>query len=448
MTDYAPADELVEVSISGGARPLGDDISLAALISLLVVLLFLSAFFSGSETALMSLNRYKLRHKVRSGHRGAKMAEKLLRKPDRLIGLILLGNNAVNIFASALVGVVSIELGGEVGLAIGTGIFTLVVLIFAETAPKTAAALNPERIAFPAAYLYSALLKVTYPLVWLTNTLANGVLFVLGLGRPDADGQSLSREELRTVVYEAGARISGKYRQMLVSILDLEKVSVDDVMVPHNEIVGIDLDDAVGEIANIIRSSEHTRLPVFRDSIDNVIGILHLRRLANNFTQLEFTKDDLQRLLEEPYFVPEGTPLSTQLLQFQKGRKRFAMVVDEYGDIQGIVTLEDILEEIVGEFTTDPANDDDEIIKETDETWLVDGAANVREMNRVMNWTLPIEGAKTLSGVIVEYLETIPESGTCLKISDYSIEIIETKENRVQLARIHQPSAVTMSVNA
>lgn len=439
---------MVEVSTSGGAQPLGDDISLAALLSLLVVLLFLSAFFSGSETALMSLNRYKLRHKARSGHRGARMAEKLLRKPDRLIGLILLGNNAVNIFASALVGVVSIELGGELGLAIGTGIFTLVVLIFAETAPKTAAALNPERIAFPAAYIYSALLKVTYPLVWLTNSLANGVLFILGLGRPDADGHSLSREELRTVVYEAGARISGKYRQMLISILDLEKVSVDDVMVPHNEIIGIDLDDDVDEIATIIRGSEHTRLPVFQDSIDNVIGILHLRRLANIFTQLEFSKEDLKSLLDEPYFVPEGTPLSTQLLQFQKGRKRLAMVVDEYGDIQGIVTLEDILEEIVGEFTTDPANGDDEIVKETDKTWLVDGGANVREMNRIMNWSLPIKGPKTLSGVIVEYLETIPESGTCLKISDYSIEIIETKENRVQLARIHQPTESSAPTNA
>ncbi len=439
---------MVEVSISGGAQPLGDDISLAALISLLVVLLFLSAFFSGSETALMSLNRYKLRHKARSGHRGAKMAEKLLRKPDRLIGLILLGNNAVNIFASALVGVVSVELGGELGLAIGTGIFTLVVLIFAETAPKTAAALNPERIAFPAAYVYFGLLKVTYPLVWLTNTMANGVLFVLGLGRPDADGNALTREELRTVVYEAGARISGKYRQMLLSILDLEKVSVDDVMVPHNEIVGIDLDDEDDEIAAIIRGSEHTRLPVFLDSIDNVIGILHLRRLANIFTQLEFSKEDLRSLLEEPYFIPEGTPLSTQLLQFQKGRRRFAMVVDEYGDIQGIVTLEDILEEIVGEFTTDPANGDDDIVKETDRTWLVDGGANVREMNRVMNWRLPMEGPKTLSGVIVEYLESIPESGTCLKISDYSIEIIETKENRVQLARIHQPTETRISTTA
>jgi len=416
---------------------LGDDIPLAALIGLLVFLLILSAFFSGSETALMSLNRYKLRHKARAGHRGAKLAEALLERPDRLIGLILLGNNAVNISASALVGVVSVNLGGELGFAIGTAALTLVVLIFAETAPKTAAALNPERFAFPASYIYYPLLKILYPLVWLTNTMANAVLFLLGLRKTGADGYSLSREELRTVVYEAGARISGKYRQMLLSILDLEKVSVDDVMVPHNEVIGIDLDDNVDEIAAVIRDSDHTRLPVYQDSIDNVLGILHLRRLANIFTQLEFTKDDLRGLLEDPYFVPEGTPLSTQLLQFQKSRQRFAMVVDEYGDIQGIVTLEDILEEIVGEFTTDPADNDDEIVKESDRTWLVNGTANIREMNRVLGWDLPTEGPKTLNGLVLEYLEMIPESGTCLKIAAYPIEIIETKENRVQLARIY-----------
>jgi Mg2+/Co2+ transporter CorB len=420
---------------------LGDDIPLAALIGLLVVLLILSAFFSGSETALMSLNRYKLRHKARSGHRGAKLAETLLDRPDRLIGLILLGNNAVNISASALVGVMSVEMGGELGFAIGTAVLTLVVLIFAETAPKTAAALNPEKFAFPAAYIYYPLLKILYPLVWLTNTMANAVLFLLGLKRTDAEGYALSREELRTVVYEAGARISGKYRQMLLSILDLEKVSVDDVMVPHNEVIGIDLDDDIAEIAALIRGSDHTRLPVYQDAIDNVLGILHLRRLANIFTQLEFTKDDLRGLLEEPYFVPEGTPLSTQLLQFQKSRQRFAMVVDEYGDIQGIVTLEDILEEIVGEFTTDPADDDDEIVKETDRTWLVNGTANIREMNRVLGWDLPIEGPKTLNGLVLEYLEMIPESGTCLKIGAYPIEIIETKEfrrpeNRVSRRRL------------
>jgi Mg2+/Co2+ transporter CorB len=416
---------------------LGNDIPLAALIGLLVILLLLSAFFSGSETALMSLNRYKLRHKARTGHRGARLAESLLARPDRLIGLILLGNNAVNISASALVGVVSVQLGGELGFAIGTAILTLVVLIFAETAPKTMAALHPERLAFPAAYVYYPLLKLLYPVVWLTNAMANGVLFLLGLRRTDSDGYALSREELRTVVYEAGARISGRYQKMLISILDLEKVTVDDVMVPHNEIVGVDLDDDIEDIAELIRNSEHTRLPVFRDTIDNVLGILHLRRLANIFTQLEFTKEDLEGLLEAPYFVPEGTPLSTQLLQFQKGRRRFALVVDEYGDIQGIATLEDILEEIVGEFTTDPAAGEVEIVPESDQSWLIQGVVNVRELNKAMGWQLPTDGPKTLNGLIVEFLETIPESGTGLKIAGYPIEIIETRGNRVQLVRIH-----------
>jgi Mg2+/Co2+ transporter CorB len=416
---------------------LGVDIPLAALIGLLVVLLLLSAFFSGSETALMSLNRYKLRHKARAGHRGAKLADKLLQRPERLIGLILLGNNAVNISASALVGVVSVQLGGELGFAIGTASLTLVVLIFAETAPKTLAALHPERVAFPAAYIYVPLLKILYPLVWMTNMLANGVLFLLGLRKGDAESDALSREELRTVVYEAGARISQKYRNMLINILDLEKVTVDDVMVPHNEIVGIDLDDDIEDIAKLIQHCEHTRLPVYRDNIDNVVGLLHLRRLANLASQPGFNKNDLEGLLFEPYFVPEGTPLSTQLVQFQKGRQRFALVVDEYGDIQGIVTLEDILEEIVGEFTTDPAAEDEDIIKESDNTFLVNGTANIREMNRVMNWNLPTDGAKTLNGLILEHLETIPESGTGLKVEGYPIEIIETRENRVQLARIY-----------
>ena len=273
---------------------MGVDIPLAALIGLLVVLLILSAFFSGSETALMSLNRYKLRHKARAGHRGAMLADQRLQRPERLIGLILLGYNAVNISASALVGVVSVQLGGELGFAIGTACLTLVVLIFAETAPKTLAAMHPERVAFPAAYIYVPLLKILYPLVWMTNTLANGVLYLFGLRKSDADGYALSREELRTVVYEAGARISQKYRHMLINILDLEKVTVDDVMVPHNEIVGIDLDDDIEDIARLIRHCEHTRLPVYRDNIDNVIGLLHLRRLANLASRPGFAKDDLE----------------------------------------------------------------------------------------------------------------------------------------------------------
>ncbi len=414
---------------------MGDDIPLAGLFSLLVVLLMLSAFFSGSETALMSLNRYQLRHKARQGHRGAKLAEHLLKRPDRLIGLILLGNNLVNFSAASLVAVIAFEVGGQPAVAIGTLLLTLAVLIFSEAAPKTLAALHPERLAFPAAMVYYPLLKITYPIVFLTNAASNGVLYLFGVRDKGDDLHSLTREELRTVVHEAGARISSRYRQMLLSILDLEKVTVDDVMVPHNEIIGIDLDNDDAEIEKTIADSQHTRLPVYRDNIDKVVGVLHLRHLAN-LAPTHFDRTGLQKLLIKPYFVPEGTPLSVQLVQFQRRRERIAMVVDEYGDIQGIVTLEDILEEIVGEFTTDPADDEDDVVRDGANTFLVDVAANIRELNRSQDWELPTDGPKTLNGLIVEALETIPVATTCLKINGYPIEIVESDENRIRSVRI------------
>ena len=414
---------------------MGEDVPLSALFGLLIVLLLLSAFFSGSETALVSLNRYQLRHKARQGHRGARLAETLLQRPDRLIGLILLGNNLVNFSAASLVAIIALEMGGEPAVALGTLALTLVVLIFSEAAPKTLAAMHPERLAFPAAMIYYPLLKIMYPIVWLTNVASNGVLFLLGVRSSDSELQPLTREELRTVVHEAGGRISSRYQQMLLSILDLEKVSVDDVMVPHNEIIGIDLDDEIEEIEAIISKSEHTRLPVYEDNIDNIVGILHLRRLAN-LAPLSFDKTSLRELLDEPYFVPEGTPLSKQLVQFQRRRERVALVVDEYGDIQGIVTLEDILEEIVGEFTTDPADQIEDVVREGPDSFLVSGTANIRELNRAQGWELPTDGPKTLNGLILELLETIPEPSTCLKISGYPLEIVASDDNRVRTVRI------------
>jgi len=414
---------------------LGDDVPLGALLGLLMFLLLLSAAFSGSETALMSLNRYQLRHKARQGHRGARLAERLLQRPDRVIGLILLGNNLVNFSAASLVAVIALKLGGEPAVALGAVALTLIVLIFSEATPKTSAALNPERWAFPAALIYYPLLKIAYPIVWLINACSNGVLFLFGVRTDDAELDSLTRDELRTLVHEAGSRISSRYQQMLISILDLEKVTVDDVMVPHNEIIGIDLNDDPQEVEKVIDASQHTRLPVYRDTIDNVLGVLHLRKLANLAKQ-SFDADDLEKLLEEPYFVPEGTPLSTQLVQFQRRRLRIALVVDEYGDIQGICTLEDILEEIVGEFTTDPSDEDDEIVRDSANTWLVDGTANIRELNRTQQWTLPTGGPKTINGLIVERLETIPEPTTCLKINGYPIEIVATDDNRIRTVRI------------
>jgi len=415
---------------------LSDDIPLSALFGTLAVLLVLSAFFSGSETALMRLNRYRLRHRAREGYRGAQLAEKLLERPDRLIGLILLGNNLVNFAAVALVTLVAMRIGGEPAVALATLTLTVVVLIFAEAAPKTLAALHPERVAYPAAYIYYPLLIITYPVVWLVNIMSNAVLWLLGVRGDDASSQSLSQEELRTIVYETGTLITKKYRSMLLNILDLERVTVDDVMVPHNEIVGVDLDEPLEKVTQVIRDSEHTRLPVYRDNIDQVVGLIHLRKLANLSSHAPLDKDAIERLASEPYFVPEGTPLSTQLVQFQKMKQRFAMVVDEYGDIQGIVTLEDILEEIVGEFTTDPASEDEDIVKESASSYLVDGTANIRQINRVMNWSFSTDGPKTLNGLILEHLENIPSPGTCLNIDGYPIEIVSSDDNRVQTARI------------
>jgi Mg2+/Co2+ transporter CorB len=414
---------------------LGDDVPLSALIGLLFLLLLLSAFFSGSETALVSLNRYQLRHKAREGHHGARLAERLLQRPDRLIGLILLGNNLVNFSAASLVAIIALKIGGQPAVALGTLLLTLVVLIFSEAAPKTLAALHPERIAFPAAIIYYPLLKIAYPIVWLTNAASNGVLYVFGVRDSNSELASLTREELRTLVHEAGSRISGRYQQMLISILDLEKVTVDDVIIPHNEIVGIDLDDDTAEIERIINESQHTRLPVYEGDIDKIVGILHLRRLAN-LAQRSFDRESLRNLLAEPYFVPEGTPLSTQLVQFQRRRERIALVVDEYGDIQGVVTLEDILEEIVGEFTTDPTDDDEDVVCEGPDAFLVRGTANIRELNRSQGWELPTDGPKTLNGLIVEMLETIPEPSTCLKISGYPLEIVAADDKRVRTVRI------------
>ena len=421
---------------------MGDDVPLSALFGVLFILLALSAFFSGSETALMSLNRYRLRHQARQGHRGARLAEKLLARPDRLIGLILLGNNLVNFSAASLVALIALKIGGEPAVALGTLLLTLVVLVFSEAAPKTLAALHPERLAFPASLVYYPLLKLMYPIVWLINTVANGVLYLLGVRAGSNELTALTREELRTIVFEAGSRISTRYRQMLLNILDLERVTVDDVMIPHNEIIGIDLNDSPETIERIITESRHTRLPVYRDTIDHVVGILHLRRLAN-LASYDLKSGDLRRFLEEAYFVPEGTPLSTQLVQFQRRRERIAVVVDEYGDIQGIVTLEDILEEIVGEFTSDPVDHTEDVRQESANCFVVDASASIRELNRSQDWELPIDGPKTLNGLIIERLETIPEAGTALDLGGYPIEIIESDDKRILSVRVRSRRSET-----
>ena len=413
-----------------------DEIPLSALFGVLIFLLVLSAFFSGSETGLMTLNRYRLRHLSRAGHAGAVRAQRLLERPDRLIGLILLGNNFVNILASAVATLIGLRLFGEPGIAVATGLLTLAVLIFSEVAPKTLAALHPERIAFPAAFVYVPLLKLLYPLVWLVNKIANALLRALGVNPDLAGEQSLSTEELRTVVLEAGAMIPKRHQKMLLNLMDLEKVTVEDIMIPRHEVIGVDLSDDIDEITGLITHTQYTRLPVFEESIDNVVGILHLRNVVPLLKNGALTHADLRAVVREPYFIPEGTTLNRQLLNFQRESRRTGLVVDEYGDIQGLVALEDILEEIVGEFTTDPAASSKDITPQDDGSYLVDAGANIRELNRALHIELPTNGPKTLNGLILEHMEDIPESGTSLLLAGYPIDIIQTKDNAVKTARI------------
>lgn len=413
-----------------------NELPIGALLGVLFFLIVLSAFFSGSETGLISLNRYRLRHLTKAKHPGAMKASKLLERPDRLIGIILLGNNFVNILASAIATIIALRLLGDDGVMIASFILTVVILLFAEVTPKTLAALHPERIAFPASFLLTPLLKLFNPIVVVINAIGNGLLRLMGVSPEDAASHSLSTEELRTVVNEAGAMIPHRHQKMLLSILDLENVTVEDIMVPRHEIIGIDLDDEWDDILKLITTSQHTRLPVYRDNIDNTMGIIHLRNFLSLYRNKAIVKDDLMSVIRDAYFIPEATPLNTQLLNFQKQRRRIGMVVDEYGDIQGLVTLDDILEEIVGEFTTDPSTSSKDIHPQDDGTYLVDGSANIRELNRIMKWDLPTDGPKTLNGMILEYLETIPESGTSLLLAGYPVEVVQSSSHAVKTVRI------------
>ena len=405
----------------------------------------LSGFFSSTETALMSLNRYRLRHRAREGSVGARTAERLLAQPDRLIGVILVCNNFVNSAAAAIVTVISLSLGGEAYAAIGVGIFTVVLIIFGEVAPKTYGALYPERLALPAALVYDVLLKILYPVVWTTNLLANGVLRLMGISREKAGATSLSREELRTVVAEASTVIPHRHQRMLMSILDLERINVEDIMVPRNEIAGLDVSDDWDDILDQLRDSRHTRIPVFDGSVDDLVGILHMKKVARLLARGELDRDQLVALARsrEPYYVPEGTSLNTQLLNFQRQRRRVAFVVDEYGDVQGLVTLEDILEEIVGEFTSDTSSLHKDVHKEKGGTFIVNASASVRTLNRKMGWSLPTSGPRTLNGLIIEYLETIPDPGTSLRVNDYSIDILQTGDNAVKTVRLKPIAGTT-----
>lgn len=413
-----------------------DEIPLSVLIGALFFLIIASGFFSGSETGLMSLNRYRLRHLADKKHKGAIRAQRLLDQPEKLIGLILLGNNFVNILASAIATIIGLRLLGEAGIAVATGILTFVILVFAEVTPKTIAALHPERFALPSSLILSPLLKLLYPVVWVINKLTAGIFRLLGVNSEDGANLKLSSEELRVVVNEASSMIPRRHQKMLLSILDLEKATIEDIMIPRNEIVGIDINDDWEDIVTQLTESQHTRLPVYEDDIDHVIGLVHLRRTIRLFQQHKFSKDDFRDLIRDVYFVPEGVTLNTQLINFQKERRRIGLVVNEYGEIQGLITLEDILEEIIGEFTTDPAASSKDIHLQEDGSYLVDGSTNVRDLNKLLHWNLPTEGPKTLNGLVIEYLEHIPDPGTSMLLGGYPVEIIQTSQNTVKTVRI------------
>lgn len=412
--------------------------SLTLLFSILFILLLFSAFFSSSETALMSLNRYRLRHLVQEGHSGAIRASELLKRPDRLIGLILLGNNFVNILASAIATIIGVKLLGENGIAVATLTLTLIILLFAEVTPKTLAALHPERIAFPASFLLKPLLILLYPLVWFTNSITNRILGFFGVTPEVAMSDAINSEELRMALKEAGSLIPKRHKKMLVSILDLEKVTVNDVMLTRSEIDGLNLNASLADIIKQLSYCANTRLPVYKTSLDNIIGILHVRKALHLLAQDNLTLETLTSIIKPSYFVPENTPLNTQLIQFQRHKRRTGLVVDEYGDIIGLITLEDIFREIVGEFTADYIDEDKDIHPQADGSYYINGSANIREINRQNNWQLPTDGPKTINGLILEYLESIPEPNVSLRIEDYLIEVVQTSDNTIRTVRIRK----------
>ncbi|KGB03175.1 hypothetical protein DR73_3110 [Enterobacteriaceae bacterium ATCC 29904] len=398
----------------------------------------ISAYFSGSETGMMTLNRYRLRHRAKQGNRAARRVEKLLLKPDRLISLVLIGNNLVNILASALSTIVGMRLYGNAGVAIATGVLTFVVLVFAEVLPKTIAALYPEKVAYPSSFLLAPLLILMMPLVWLLNIVTRLLMRMVGIKADVTISSALSKDELRTIVNESRSQISRRNQDMLLSVLDLEKISVDDIMVPRNEIVGIDINDDWKAIVRQLTHSPHGRIVLYRDSLDDTISMLRVREAYRLMTEKnEFTKEVMLRAADEIYYIPEGTPLSTQLVKFQRNKKKAGLVVDEYGDIQGLVTVEDILEEIVGDFTTSMSPSlAEEVTPQNDGSVLIDGSASVRELNKAFNWHLPEDEARTINGMILEALEEIPAAGTRVRIGQYDIDILDVQDNMIKQVKV------------
>jgi Mg2+/Co2+ transporter CorB len=410
----------------------------------LVALLLIIAFSSGTEVAMLSVNRYRIRHRAHTGQGTAKLLDRLLQKPDDWLGANLVILAAASVFASAIATLLAQRSGNPYAVPATSAALTVIVIVFCELAPKIYAATYPEWVALRSAHIYRALVLLARPLLWITNQLAYGVLRVFGVVKAARSSQNLSTEELRTVVAEAGPMIPARHRQMLLSILDLGQLTVNDIMVPRQEIAGIDAQDSWEDLIDQLRHTPHTRLPVYDGELDNIVGILHMKRVAQELARGTLTRDRLVDIARsrEPYFVPEGTSLAAQLTNFQRNRRRLAFVVNEYGDIEGFVTLEDILEEIVGEFTTDPATMmHKDVHRDADGSYVANASTTIRALNRSMRWNLPTDGPKTLNGLIVEFLETIPEPGTTLKLADYMLEVLQTGDNAIKTVRIRPPEA-------
>jgi len=418
-----------------------DNIALSTLLISLVVLIFVSAFFSISETSMMALNRYRLRHLTKTGHRGARLTSQLLAQVDRLLGVVLLGNTLVNAGATTLATVIAIRLfgGGELVLSLSTAAVAFLLLVFSEITPKVIGATRPETIAFPAGYILAPLLKLAYPVTWFVNLFVRGLLWLLRLQPHSNQAHTLSMEELRTLILEGGNFLPQKHQKILLNLFDLESITVEDAMTPRIQIEAIDIESSPDEVRRQIAISNHTRLPVYRERLDDIIGIVHVRKVLNLSEGENINARTLIEVLREPYFIPMGTPLLTQLQNFQEQQDRMGLVVDEYGELKGLLTLEDILEEIIGEFTTQSPLQTARFRRMEDGSIIVEGGTLLRDMNRKLGYKFPLDGPKTLNGLILEHFQDIPEPGTSLKLAGYPLEVLQTQDRVIKSVRLLPP---------
>jgi Mg2+/Co2+ transporter CorB len=419
-----------------------DEIPLHTLLIAFVVLLVLSAFFSISETSMMALNRYRLRHLVKTGHRGARLTSQLLSRPDRLLGVVLLGNNLINAAAAALITVITFRLLGEseFALTVGTVAVTFFILVFGEISPKVMGASYPERIAFPASYVLTPLLKLAYPIIWFVNLFVNGLLWLLRLKPLSNQTHTLSLEELRTLVLEGGNFLPQKHQNILLNLFDLEAITVEDAMTPRVQIEALNIESPPEDLRRQLATCNHTRLPVYQARLDEIVGIVHVRKLLNLSEGEVIDADILRGIMRPPYFIPMDTPLLTQLQNFQEQRDRMGLVVDEYGELKGLLTLEDILEEIIGEFTTQSPLQTSRFRRMEDGSIIVEGGSMLRELNRKLGYKFPLDGPKTLNGLILEHLQDIPEPGTSVKLAGYPLEIVQTQDRVIKSVRLLAPN--------